>query len=440
MLSLPVYADPLDQNTGNPERFVKPPAITFPAVDTIPQCSIASGYLALSLLPANSPAAYCDIAMGYRVMTGKMTSAAINNIGMGDYACKLITTGANNICLGSGGSSANAGPGSSLTTGSRNISIGAESGFGYGTSNDNIIFEFEGVGSGNAGNNNILIDGHGGWSGSNSVLLGLDTAYNSLFNGQFDLIVGLNAGRNNVDAGASENNIILIGGSQNTAPNTHDVATTTSNNALSIGGGTTFGVGGNHPGTFDTAVGLNALHLNAQDNAKQTAFGYTSLQNSNVANAQNTAFGYQTGKLLTTGTNNALLGYNVGSVTLTTGSNDIIIGSGLTSLASGTSNEINIGGLLFYNNSSTGTPVVSSCGTGSPSIDSKANDKSGTVTAGTIATTCTITFASANATFTHCRVFSEGVTGLGYTYTNSAITVTASVLGGGKFDYDCDGV
>jgi hypothetical protein len=85
-------------------------------------------------------------------------------------------------------------------------------------------------------------------------------------------------------------------------------------------------------------------------------------------------------------------------------------------------------------------PAVSSCGTGSPTIDAHATDSSGTVTVGTVATGCTVTFAVAYATWNHCRVTSQSaVSGLTYAYTLSAITVSASVLGADKFDYSCDG-
>lgn len=85
-------------------------------------------------------------------------------------------------------------------------------------------------------------------------------------------------------------------------------------------------------------------------------------------------------------------------------------------------------------------PAVTSCG-GSPSIDGNASDSSGTVTVGSVATTCTVTFASAYTTFNHCRVVSQSsISGLAYSYTKTAITVTASVLGGDLFDYECDGV
>jgi hypothetical protein len=93
-------------------------------------------------------------------------------------------------------------------------------------------------------------------------------------------------------------------------------------------------------------------------------------------------------------------------------------------------------GHVSYTGSS---PAVSSCGSGA-AIDSKATDNSGTVTVGSVATSCTITFATAYSTWNHCRVTSQSsISGLAYTYSKTAITISASVLGGDLVDYNCDG-
>lgn len=86
-------------------------------------------------------------------------------------------------------------------------------------------------------------------------------------------------------------------------------------------------------------------------------------------------------------------------------------------------------------------PAVSACGTGSPAIDANATDSSGNVTTGTVATSCTVTFAKPYTSYNHCLVTSQTtVSGLAYSYTLSAITIAASVLGGDLLDYRCDGV
>jgi hypothetical protein len=84
-------------------------------------------------------------------------------------------------------------------------------------------------------------------------------------------------------------------------------------------------------------------------------------------------------------------------------------------------------------------PILSACGT-SPSVDANATNLSGTVTVGSTATSCTATFATPFTTYNHCRVTSQStLAAFGYTYSKTAITVIATVLGGDVFDYQCDG-
>jgi trimeric autotransporter adhesin len=102
-----------------------------------------------------------------------------------------------------------------------------------------------------------------------------------------------------------------------------------------------------------------------------------------------------------------------------------------TSIKPGANNHSSYGG---------SAPALSACGT-SPSIDANATDSSGTVTVGSVATSCTITFANAYSTFNHCKITSQSaVSGIAYSYTKTAITIAASVLGGDLVDYVCDGV
>ena len=87
-------------------------------------------------------------------------------------------------------------------------------------------------------------------------------------------------------------------------------------------------------------------------------------------------------------------------------------------------------------------PTVSSCGT-SPSIDSGASNRSGTVTVGSgTVSSCTVTFVSSGFTnVVHCRITPQtaSLAVFGYSYTKTAVTVTATSLTGAKFDYDCNG-
>lgn len=84
-------------------------------------------------------------------------------------------------------------------------------------------------------------------------------------------------------------------------------------------------------------------------------------------------------------------------------------------------------------------PVLSSCGT-SPSLSTNSNDNSGTVTVGSTASGCTVTFANAYRVAPTC-VISERtmsvVNGLSYTTSTTALTLTETTFGGVLFDYFC---
>ena len=197
-----------------------------------------------------------------------------------------------------------------------------------------------------------------------------------------------------------------------------------------------------------TGVGNSVFGYSAMNSAAWTTAGSNSVFGANTMTAitsgsANVVVGYGAAAKLTTGANNVIIGTSVASTTQQTGGNNILIGnsSSIDTPAFNSSNELNIGNLLFYNMNSTAAPAVSSCGT-SPSIDAKANNHSGTVTAGTAApASCTITFAgSGYSTWNHCRVTSQSVAAnFAYSYSLTALTVTATSLNADKIDYDCDG-
>ena len=194
---------------------------------------------------------------------------------------------------------------------------------------------------------------------------------------------------------------------------------------------------GNTTGSNNTASGLNALFTNTTG-SYNTASGVNALQG-NTTGINNTASGVNALFGNTTGGSNTVIGYNSG-LSIIAGSGNIMVGNGADS-GSDTSNQINLGNLVYYNNASTSAPAVTSCGS-SPSIDAHANNRSGTVTVGTgVIATCTITFAgSGYTTWNHCRVTSQlSEAAFAYSYTKTALTVTATSLTSNKLDYDCDG-
>ena len=85
-----------------------------------------------------------------------------------------------------------------------------------------------------------------------------------------------------------------------------------------------------------------------------------------------------------------------------------------------------------------GTPTLSSCGTGSPAISG--TDSAGTVTAGTSATGCIVTFSTAYAAAPYCVVTSQvapATSTPAYSVSATAITWVQASQSGNKFDYVC---
>lgn len=82
-------------------------------------------------------------------------------------------------------------------------------------------------------------------------------------------------------------------------------------------------------------------------------------------------------------------------------------------------------------------PTLSGCGT-SPSITSGSTDTAGEITEGTIATGCTLTFASAYTAAPFCVVTAQSGLSFSYTVSTSAITmVNIGALSGTKINYHC---
>lgn len=158
-----------------------------------------------------------------------------------------------------------------------------------------------------------------------------------------------------------------------------------------------------------------------------------------VTGSNDVALGLLSAVNLTTGANNTCLGSNT-CASLTTGGTNVIIGHGQDVGSAAINGEINIGGMFFSNGSA--APTLSSCGGGTPAVDSRATGHTGIVTTGTGSplTSCTVTFATAYSTWSHCVVSSQTTgNGFGYTYSDSAITITGTSIGSELFDYACEG-
>lgn len=256
-------------------------------------------------------------------------------------------------------------------------------------------------------------------SGNQNVFIGYNAGV-AVTNGNTSVVIGAAA----APALIAPASLVIING---------NVAGNSTTNAVGVGALT-------KPGQYDTAIGYNALASTSTDGKANTAVGSLAAASVTGAGANNVCVGYGscfTGTALTTGTGNVMIGRDAQGTTAAS-TNRIAIGS---TAISPNDNTISIGNIAYWNNKSTAAPAVSSCGT-SPSIDAKANNKSGTVTVGTVAAaTCTVTFAGTGyAAWNHCRVTSQStIASFAYTYTLTTITVTGTSLVGDLFDYDCDG-
>lgn len=77
-------------------------------------------------------------------------------------------------------------------------------------------------------------------------------------------------------------------------------------------------------------------------------------------------------------------------------------------------------------------------GTATPTIASGATDEAGEVTAGTTATSVTITFNKTHAAAPFCTVTSQTqLVAFAYTISNTVITITQTATSGNKIDYSC---
>lgn len=339
----------------------------------------AWGYQALANMAiGNTTSTGGNTAIGFQALASSTTS--FENTAVGYQAMSGITGGASTNTVV--GYKASAG-----TTG--NTTVGANAGTGGGASNVSIG---NNANSGTTGNQNVYI--------GSQVQSGVFSA--SAAN---DVFIGFNININ----GSASNDVIIGAGN----------VTALSNSTSAVGVGV-----GAKPGSNDVAIGAQALA------------GTTTNANQNVG------IGFKAGALITTGANNTVIGANVGSTVLTTGSSNILIGtsSATTVVSAGDSSKLNIGNLIFNDLAGTSAPTISPCGT-SPTVDTHANNYSGTVTVGSVsATSCTITFAHAYTTWNHCRVTAQTtLAGLAYSYTTAAITVSATGLTGDLIDYQCDG-
>jgi hypothetical protein len=290
---------------------------------------------------------------------GYNNTSSISNTYLGTNSGYNNTTGDGNTYLGkksgystpsaSGGFNTAIGneAGYSLTSGSRNVLVGSTTS-SNGTSNDSAGWSLTsgndnvhiGVSAGNSATsaiNNVIIGSSIGTAittAANNVLIGQNTGNTLDTNGQ-NVIIGTNAGSStNTKAGNNAGNAVMIGYQAG--------AGYTGSEGFAIG----YQAGANISGDYNMFMGYNSGGLPKLDTTgayniaigPYTGFNLTSGARNIIVGSGDS--GGSAGKLISTGSDNTLLGYKSGSA-LQTGSGNSLFGSNAgANLTSGLDNLI----------------------------------------------------------------------------------------------------
>jgi hypothetical protein len=210
----------------------------------------------------------------------------------------------------------------------------------------------------------------GGNNGKYNVAVGYQ-ALNADTTGSFNTAVGYSLLVNTTGYGNTATGYEALdantAGYQNTAVGVYALrANITGYNNVALGDQVLYT---NTTGAANTAIGTQALYANTTGQYN-TAVGLSAL-GSNTIGVNNTALGYQAGYDVTTGGHNVIIGdYSTTGVGITTGSNNILIGQNLQELTQTSSNQLDIGNLIFATGLGSGTTMSTGnvgIGTASPS-------------------------------------------------------------------------
>jgi hypothetical protein len=303
-----------------------------------------------------SRAAYAATSADHIVAIGNFALAAITdntgsfNTAVGIDSMRAMTSGQQNVALGEHTITTS-------TTANGCTAVGYQALYnGGGTGNVAVGFGALASSSGNklTGNYNAAV-------GYNTLTNIQTTAqFNSGFGtgagqavttGSFNTIFGassgnaLTTGTNNLIAGYSVGQLLATG-SGNILFGTNanvNTATTITAAAIAIGCNST---GTMKVGSNDIGIGNGALAATSQDNNANIAIGTDTLKAATTG-GKNIGLGYQAGTKIAGGGFNICIGYQAGNATLVGGSSNILIGTSTDTPASGTSNYLNIGALLY---------------------------------------------------------------------------------------------
>jgi len=264
------------------------------------------------------------------IMIGDTTTGTIDaanyNTGLGVDVFTSLTTGDNNVALGFNALA-------SATTGSESVAIGAGALDAVTTQGTNVAVGYSAATS--LTTTGVVAIGYKAMetstTGYDTVAIGSNTL-KACTTGNENVAVGFNAMANHTtgsDCVAIGNSALLLNttGSQNTAVGRAALdANTTSSYSTAVGADALT----TSTGPYNTAMGVGAMGNNTTGQ-QNTAIGYHSCVAQTTA-LYNSALGLQSGRDVTSGSDNVFLGYRAGdgpspSGSITTQSNNIVIGN-----------------------------------------------------------------------------------------------------------------
>ena len=264
--------------------------------------------------------------MGYQAGLSQVSG---NNSTFVGALSGLYSTGAYNVFVG-----VQAGNGASgTTTGTNNTFVGTSSGTSNTSGSGNVALGASSLQSNTTASNNTAVGYQAGYTNS----IGTLTAFGALAlysntTGTDNVGLGVQAGKSNST------------GSNNISIGTNSGLYQTGSNNIAIGGATLFGSSGSSTGSYNTAVGVNALLSNTTA-SQNTAVGYQALYTNQTSNA-NTAVGYQAGYSSNGVVGNVFIGNLTGYSS--TGANSTFVGDESGYRSSGASNTFIGQGAGYY--------------------------------------------------------------------------------------------
>lgn len=378
------------------------------------------------------------VGAGHNMVGGNGASSTESTC-IGFEACYNMTTGVHNVALGIAALAND-------VTGSSNIAIGTDS-LKVAQNPSTDIAIGDSVMSQEIGAGGNIVIGNGDFKGNSATED--PTSANITIVGQHSWAntpTGMTLVQNIVSIGdhqvqttdlVSAVNDVFIGSSAANQITTDNYDVAVGDHAGSLMQGTTYntlvgnsagrGVSGGIKNTLIGAClnGNSNCYNQVTTGGDNTTLGFFALVPSATANDQlsikNMIFGlHLTGTGNNTSPGTIGVGTQVPNAALTIGNNG------------GTADDGHLGFLA------TAVPVLSACGTGSPAVDATANDASGTITEGTTATGCVLTFSTAYQTAPHCVVSSPTANAFtSYTPATTTLTIVNGSASGNKYTYLC---